>query len=92
MGVIMATVYWSGKILVRRKGAITSVTFHGSELEDRNVFIGDRRSRQIGRRHWLCKVTSYTSSNESLCGTDVTIKLPYMEKPVQCYGRERGSA
>lgn len=78
----MATVYWSGEILIRRKGAIATVTFRGSEL-DRDVFTGDRRSRQIGRRHWLRKATSYDSSNESCCGADVTMKLPHMKKPLQ---------
>ncbi len=78
----MATVYWTGEILVRRKGAITSINFSGSEI-DRDVFTGDRRSRQIGRRHWVRKVTSCRSSNESCCGTSVTTKLPHMKEPIR---------
>lgn len=78
----MATVYWRGEILVRRKGAVTSIKFRGSDLlEDRDVFTGDRRSRQISQRHWVRKVTSCNSSNESCCGTEITTKLPH-RKPI----------
>ena len=77
----MATVYWRGEILVRRKGAVTSINFKGSDLVTHDVFTGDRWARQISRRHWIRKETSCVSSNESCCGTDITTKLPHMKEP-----------
>jgi hypothetical protein len=45
--------------IVRRKGGLDVVTTEYAEkCTPENVFSGDRRSRQISRRHWLRQTDS----------------------------------
>lgn len=61
----MSTYYWDEKSLVRRKGAVVAVTRRGNdgsgwhdgnkEFHPHESISGERRSRQIARRHWVRK-------------------------------------
>ena len=81
----MGTCYWEKETQVRRKGAVVAVTCLGNDgsgwHDGEKVFhphehvSGERRSRQIAKRHWLRKMSSGWCSNGGSYSKD-TIKPP----------------
>jgi hypothetical protein len=65
----MGTVYQdSEKTTVRRRGGTDKVGHHLLRLGGDTVNFGDRRSRQIARRHWLEKMEVYRTSGSGGSG------------------------
>ncbi len=91
----MGTSHLNEITLVRRKGAIDTTTYCGNDSRgwrDRDGNFqayaqetGDRRSRQIARRHWLKRTSSGWSSGGG--GINVVTTLPpgkdehFIQKP-----------
>lgn len=76
----MSTTYYGEESLVRHKGSIAIVTCRGNDGGYRqDVVSGERRARQIGRRHWVRKESSGHSSGGGYWD-DVTIKPPCKEE------------
>lgn len=75
----MSTVYGKEKTLVRHKGAVVPVTCSWSDHRHDGVSgfpsTGNRRARQIGRRHWVRKESSGWSTGGLFWDT-VTQKPP----------------
>ncbi|MCF7815807.1 MAG: hypothetical protein K9M10_02720 [Candidatus Pacebacteria bacterium] len=72
----MSTTYWRENTLVRHKGEIVSVQKNGDDRRELdNVSSGDRRSRQIGKRHWLRKESNGWNSGGGYWDY-VSMKLP----------------
>ena len=61
-------------ITVRHKGGIDEVGHHLNRLDGDRAPYGNRRSRQIARRHWLKKLEVYETSGGS--GETVSSKHP----------------
>ncbi len=81
----MSTCYWNEKSLVRRKGTVVAVTRRGNDgsgwhdgerkFHPHEYVSGERRSRQIAKRHWVQKESdSWSSGGGSIIAA--TINLP----------------
>lgn len=82
----MSTTHWREKILVRHKGKVATVEDNGNDAGFRRV-TGNRRSRQIGKRHWLRKESTGWSSGGGHWDT-VSIKPPsnperHLRRPIR---------
>ena len=82
----MGTCYWKEETQVRRAGTVETVIYDGDdgrgwrdgsgEFHPLEFVLGDRRSRQIAKRHWLRKVSSGWCSTGGGYYSEDTIKPP----------------
>lgn len=70
---------------VRRQGSVEVVFTEENDHGFAGTQWGTRRSRQIAKRHWVCKVTSVWNSNSG-GGTKVTMKIPNSKKEEKLKG------
>lgn len=67
-------------VMVRRRGGFDKFTVKDEDGGDRITNSGDRRSRQIGKRHWVIKVNDYFNSHGSdHLGISATTRSPGKE-------------
>lgn len=81
------TFYDNEKTIVRRKGGVDEVGSHlgfGKRSQDA-VAYGNRRSRQIAKRHWLAKSVESAASGGGVAYT--SIKPPNKKKVVKMQWR-----
>ncbi len=99
----MATVYYTRKLTVRRKGSTEEVRLQGNDSSRRGGYSsrtgtkfwksseelirGSRRSRQISRRHYLLGHCWVRSSNPGLNGSQCSRKMPGKPPETLLYGR-----
>ena len=72
----MSTTYWRENTLVRYKGGVSSIQENGAARHGPDTVLSEsRRSRQIGKRHWLSKESKGWNSGGRFWSY-VSMKLP----------------
>lgn len=89
----MSTTYTKLTTLIRYKGGVSEVvedcSYHKRPSDGHLVVVGNRRQRQIARRHWLRQRDDYWYSGGG-GSTTVTIRVP--GKPAKNLERPRSSS
>ena len=73
----MSTTYFDSETSVRRRGEVITFSVHDHDgfWNNDKTTGGERRDRQIAKRHWVKKVNTWWSSGGG-AGSEVSVKTP----------------